>query len=58
MIETELIARQAKHIEELRDEVADLTERIRRAHILYRWAFKRQQTWIFEAPDAGVQSGR
>ncbi|MDY0072478.1 MAG: hypothetical protein RBR77_07490 [Thauera sp.] len=29
--EAELIARQAKHIEELRDEVVDLKERIRRA---------------------------
>jgi hypothetical protein len=31
MTEAELIARQAKQIEELRDEVADLKERVRRA---------------------------
>lgn len=32
MTDTELIARMAKQIEELRDEVADLRERISRAH--------------------------
>ncbi len=31
MSEIELIARQAKQLEELRDEVADLKERVRRA---------------------------
>ena len=33
MKEAELIARQAKQIEELRDEVADLKERARRARL-------------------------
>lgn len=33
MKEAELIARQAKQIEELRDEVADLKERVRRARL-------------------------
>ena len=33
MKEAELIARQAKQLEELRDEVADLKERARRAHM-------------------------
>jgi len=33
MTEAELISRQAKQIEELRDEVADLKERARRARL-------------------------
>lgn len=33
MTEAELIARQAKQLEELRDEVADLKERARRARL-------------------------
>ena len=33
MTEQELIARQAKQIEELRDEVADLKERVRKARM-------------------------
>ena len=33
MTEAELIARQAKKIEELRDEVADMKERIKRARL-------------------------
>ena len=33
MKEAELIARQAKQLEELRDEVADLKERVRRARL-------------------------
>jgi hypothetical protein len=33
MTEAELIARQAKQLEELRDEVADLKERVRRARL-------------------------
>lgn len=33
MTEAELIARQAKQLEELRDEVADLKERTRRARL-------------------------